>query len=57
MNRTALRWALGLVLLAAVSVALTQRGRFDAAMLRAWVEGAGAAVGTWPGPPFRPSTI
>jgi hypothetical protein len=35
MNRTALRWALGLVLLAAVGVALTQRGRFDAAMLRA----------------------
>jgi hypothetical protein len=57
MNRTALRWALGLVLLAAVGVALTQRGRFDAAMLRAWVEGAGAAVGTWPGPPFRPSTL
>jgi uncharacterized membrane protein YdjX (TVP38/TMEM64 family)/rhodanese-related sulfurtransferase len=43
MHRTALRWALGLVLLAAVGVALTQRGRFDAATLQAWVEGAGAA--------------
>lgn len=43
MQRTALRWALGLVLLAAVGVALTQRGRFDAAALQAWVEGAGAA--------------
>ena len=43
MNRTALRWVLGLVLLAAVGVALTQRGRFDAAALQAWVEGAGAA--------------
>lgn len=38
-----MRWALGLVLLAAVGVALTQRGRFDAAALQAWVEGAGAA--------------
>lgn len=43
MQRTALRGALGLVLLAAVGVALTQRGRFDAAALQAWVEGAGAA--------------
>lgn len=43
MQRTALRWALGLVLLAAVGVALAQRGRFDAAALQAWVEGAGAA--------------
>lgn len=43
MQRTALRWALGLALLAAVGVALTQRGRFDAAALQAWVEGAGAA--------------
>jgi uncharacterized membrane protein YdjX (TVP38/TMEM64 family) len=43
MHRTALRWALGLVLLAAVGVALTQRGRFDSAALQAWVEGAGAA--------------
>jgi uncharacterized membrane protein YdjX (TVP38/TMEM64 family)/rhodanese-related sulfurtransferase len=43
MQRTALRWALGTVLLAAVGVALTQRGRFDAAALQAWVEGAGAA--------------
>jgi uncharacterized membrane protein YdjX (TVP38/TMEM64 family)/rhodanese-related sulfurtransferase len=43
MQRTALRWALGLVLLAAVGVALTQRGRLDAAALQTWVEGAGAA--------------
>lgn len=43
MNKTAMRWALGLVLLAAVGVVLTQRGRFDAAALQAWVEGAGAA--------------
>jgi hypothetical protein len=43
MNRTALRWVLGLVLLAAVGVALTQHGRFDAATLQAWVEGARAA--------------
>ncbi len=43
MNRTTLRWALGLVLLAAVGVALTLRGRFDAAALQALVEGAGAA--------------
>jgi uncharacterized membrane protein YdjX (TVP38/TMEM64 family)/rhodanese-related sulfurtransferase len=45
MNRTALRWALGLALLAAVGVALTQRGRFDVAALQAWVEAAG-----WAGP-------
>ncbi|MCW0203443.1 MAG: VTT domain-containing protein [Rhodanobacter thiooxydans] len=43
MQRTALRWALGLVLLTAVGVELTQRGRFDTAALQAWVEGAGAA--------------
>ena len=35
MHRTALRWALGLMLLAAVGVALTQRVRFDAAALQA----------------------
>jgi len=34
MNRTALRWALGLALLAAVGLALTQRGRFDVAALQ-----------------------
>ncbi len=45
MNRTALRWALGLALLAAVGVALTQRARFDVAALQAWVEAAG-----WAGP-------
>lgn len=43
MNRTVLRWALGLALLAAIGVALTQRGRIDVAALQAWVEGAGAA--------------
>lgn len=43
MNRTALRCALGVVLLAVVGVALTQRGRFDSAALQVWVEGAGAA--------------
>jgi uncharacterized membrane protein YdjX (TVP38/TMEM64 family) len=43
MHRTALRWALGLVLLAAVGVALTRRGRFDSTALQTWVKGAGAA--------------
>lgn len=42
-SKTAMRWLLGLALLAAVGIALTQRGRFDAATLQAWVEGAGAA--------------
>jgi len=42
-SKTVMRWALGLVLLAAVGVALTYRGHFDAATLQAWVEGAGAA--------------
>jgi uncharacterized membrane protein YdjX (TVP38/TMEM64 family)/rhodanese-related sulfurtransferase len=43
MNRTALRWALGLALLAAAGVALTQCGRFDVGVLQAWVEAAGSA--------------
>lgn len=43
MNRTALRWLLGLALVAAVGIALAMRERFDAAALQAWVEGAGAA--------------
>ena len=43
MNKITLRWLLGLVLAAAVGVALTLRERFDAAALQAWVEGAGAA--------------
>lgn len=43
MQRTALRWALGLGLLTAVGVALTQRGRFEVTALQAWVEGASAA--------------
>lgn len=42
-SKTAMRWLLGLALLVAVGVALTQRGRFDSAVLQAWVEGAGAA--------------
>jgi uncharacterized membrane protein YdjX (TVP38/TMEM64 family) len=43
MTRTVLRWALGLALLAAFGVALTQRGRFEVEALQAWVEAAGAA--------------
>ena len=43
MNRTALRWALGLAFLAAVGVALTQRERFDVVAQQAWDEAAGAA--------------
>ncbi len=43
MNKTVLRWLLGLALVAAVGITLTLRERFDAAALQAWVEGAGAA--------------
>jgi uncharacterized membrane protein YdjX (TVP38/TMEM64 family) len=43
MNATTSRWLWGLVLLALVGVAVALRGRFDAAALQAWVEGAGAA--------------
>jgi uncharacterized membrane protein YdjX (TVP38/TMEM64 family) len=43
MNKTVLRWLLGLTLLAAVVAAVVFRDRFDAAALQGWVEGAGAA--------------
>lgn len=43
MNKTALRWLLGMALVAAVGIALAMRERFDAAALQAWVEAAGAA--------------
>lgn len=43
MNKTVLRWLLGLMLVIAVGVAIALRDRFDAAALQAWVEGAGAA--------------
>ena len=43
MNKTALRWLLGLALVAAVGIALAMSERFDAAALQAWVEAAGAA--------------
>ena len=43
MNKTVLRWLLGLMLVVAVGVAIALRDRFDAAALQAWVEGAGAA--------------
>lgn len=42
-NRTALRWVLGLALVAAVGLALLMRERIDATALRAWVEAAGPA--------------
>lgn len=43
MNKTVLRWLLGLMLAIAVGTAIALRDRFDAAALQAWVEGAGAA--------------
>lgn len=43
MNKTVLRWLLGVALLTAIGITLTLRERFDAAALQAWVEGAGAA--------------
>lgn len=43
MNKTAMRWMLGLALAVAIAFALVWRDRFDAAALQAWVEGAGAA--------------
>lgn len=43
MNKTLIRWLLGLLLLAAVGVALVMRPNFDAAALQAWVDGAGLA--------------
>lgn len=44
MNRTALRWLLGLALLATIGMAVAWRDRFDVAALQTWVEGAGAAA-------------
>lgn len=41
MNKTLIRWLLGLLLLAAVGVAFTLRKHLDAAALQAWIEGAG----------------
>ncbi|MDZ7583833.1 MAG: VTT domain-containing protein [Thiobacillus sp.] len=43
MNKTVLRWLLGLILVLAVGTAIALRDRFDAVALQAWVEGAGAA--------------
>ena len=43
MNRNALRWVMGLALLAVVGMAVAWRDRFDAAALQAWIENAGAA--------------
>ncbi len=42
MNKPALRWVLGLVLVVAIAFAVALRDRFDSAALQAWVEGAGA---------------
>jgi uncharacterized membrane protein YdjX (TVP38/TMEM64 family) len=43
MNKTALRWLLGLTLLVAVGAAIAFRDQFDAAALENWVNSAGAA--------------
>lgn len=43
MNKTVMRWVLGLALVVAIATALAWRDRFDAAALQAWVEGSGAA--------------
>jgi uncharacterized membrane protein YdjX (TVP38/TMEM64 family)/rhodanese-related sulfurtransferase len=43
MNKTILRWLLGLILLVAVVAAVSMRDRFDAAALENWVNSAGAA--------------
>jgi uncharacterized membrane protein YdjX (TVP38/TMEM64 family) len=43
MNKTLMRWLLGLLLLAAVGMALVMRPNFDAAALQASVESAGLA--------------
>lgn len=43
MKTTAIRWIVALTLLGLVGTAVAFRGRFDAAALQAWVEGAGAA--------------
>jgi len=44
MNRTTLRWLLGLALLATIGMAVAWRDRFDIVALQMWVEGAGAAA-------------
>jgi uncharacterized membrane protein YdjX (TVP38/TMEM64 family)/rhodanese-related sulfurtransferase len=44
MNRTTLRWLLGLALLAPIGMAVAWRDRFDVAALQMWVEGSGAAA-------------
>jgi uncharacterized membrane protein YdjX (TVP38/TMEM64 family)/rhodanese-related sulfurtransferase len=43
MNKSVLRWLLGLTLLAAVGAAIALRDQFDAAALENWVNAAGAA--------------
>ncbi len=43
MNKTALRWLLGLALLASIALALLFRERLDAAELEAWIATAGVA--------------
>jgi len=43
MNKTLMRWLLGVLLLAAVGVALAMRQHFDATALQVWVESAGMA--------------
>jgi hypothetical protein len=40
MNKTVLRWMLGLALVVGIAVALAWRDRFDAAALQAWVDSA-----------------
>jgi uncharacterized membrane protein YdjX (TVP38/TMEM64 family)/rhodanese-related sulfurtransferase len=44
MNRSTVRWLLGLALLGTIGLAVALRERFDVAALQAWVEGAGAAA-------------
>lgn len=44
MNRSSVRWLLGLALLGSIGLAVVWRERFDVAALQAWVEGAGAAA-------------
>jgi len=43
MNRTALRWVLGLAMLAIVGMGVAWRDRFNAHAVQAWVESAGVA--------------
>lgn len=44
MNKKAVRWLLGLLLLGSIGLTVAWRDRFDAAALQAWVEGAGSAA-------------